>query len=64
MQQRLLICGDSFSTDWTKKYEGIGWVNMLEKNYKITNISQAGVSEYKIYQQLNSVDLSKFDKTI
>ena len=64
MQQRLLICGDSFSTDWTKKYKGIGWVNMLEKNYKITNISQAGVSEYKIYQQLNSVDLSKFDKIL
>jgi hypothetical protein len=64
MQQRLLICGDSFSTDWTKKYEGIGWVNMLENNFDITNISQAGVSEYKIYQQLKSVDLSKFDKIL
>jgi hypothetical protein len=64
MQKRLLICGDSFSADWTKKYEGIGWVNLLENDYNITNISQAGVSEYKIYQQLNSVDLSKFDKIL
>jgi hypothetical protein len=64
MNQRLLICGDSFSADWTKKYEGIGWVNMLENDFNITNISQAGVSEYKIYQQLNSVDLSKFDKIL
>jgi len=64
MQKRLLICGDSFSADWTKKYEGIGWVNMLENDFNITNISQAGVSEYKIYQQLNSVDLSKFDKIL
>ena len=64
MKKTLLIAGDSFSSDWTKKYDGIGWVNMLDFDYKVTNISQAGVSEYKIYQQLNSVDLTKFDNII
>jgi len=64
MKKRLLICGDSFSADWTKKYQGIGWVNMLEKDFEITNISQAGVSEYKIYLQLKSQDLSQFDNIL
>lgn len=62
--KKLLICGDSFSADWTKKYNGVGWVNLLENNYNITNISEAGVSEYKIYLQLKSIDLSKFDKIL
>ena len=64
MKKRLLICGDSFSADWTKKYQGIGWVNILENDFDVTNISQAGVSEYKIYLQLKSQDLSKFDKIL
>lgn len=64
MKKTLLIVGDSFSTDWTVKYNGIGWVNMLEDDFKITNISQAGVSEYKIYLQLKSVDVTKFDKVL
>jgi hypothetical protein len=62
--QKLLIAGDSFSADWTKKYEGTGWVNMLSNQYDVTNISQAGVSEYKIYLQLKSVDLTEYDKII
>ena len=47
----ILICGDSFAADWTKKYDGTGWVNMLTKDHTITNIAEAGVSEYKIYKQ-------------
>lgn len=64
MKKKLLISGDSFSADWTKKYNGLGWVNMLDYHFDITNISQAGVSEYKIYLQLKSQDLSKFDKIL
>lgn len=64
MKKTLLIAGDSFSADWTKKSDNLGWVNMLDYQYDVTNISQAGVSEYKIYLQLKSVDLSKFDKII
>lgn len=63
MKKRLLIAGDSFSADWTKKFKQTGWVNRLDE-YDVTNISQAGVSEYKIYKQLKTIDLSKFDFTI
>jgi len=65
MKKKLLIAGDSFAADWTKKYENIcGWVNMLESDYDVTNIAQAGVSEYKIYKQLEKIDITKFDHVI
>ena len=65
MKKTLLIVGDSFACDWSKKYKGVkGWPNLLDKNYNITNIAEAGVSEYKIYLQLKSQNLSKFDKII
>jgi len=60
----ILICGDSFAADWTKKYDGNGWVNMLTKDHTVTNIAEAGVSEYKIYKQLDSIDVKKFDKVV
>lgn len=61
---KILIAGDSFAADWKIKYNGSGWVNMLSNNYDVTNIAQAGVSEYKIYQQLNNHDTTKYDKII
>jgi hypothetical protein len=61
---KILICGDSFAADWSKKYEGKGWVNMIENDHVITNIAEAGVSEYKIYKQLISFDLTQFDLVI
>ena len=65
MKKKLLIAGDSFAADWTKKYSGIkGWVNMLESDYAVTNIAQAGVSEYKIYKQLEKIDTTKFDHIV
>ena len=61
----ILIAGDSFSADWSVKYsDKIGWPNMLAATYNVTNIAQAGVSEYKILKQLQSVDLSTFDSVI
>lgn len=59
--KNILICGDSFAADWTVKYEGQGWPNLLAKDYNVTNLAQAGCSQYKIYKQLLSVDLNKFD---
>ena len=56
MKKKLLIAGDSFAADWTIKYKGEGWVNTLCKDYDVTNIAQAGVSEYKIYNQLKKID--------
>lgn len=65
MKKKLLIAGDSFAADWTKKYSGItGWVNMLESDYEVTNIAEAGVSEYKIYKQLEKINTTKFDHII
>jgi hypothetical protein len=65
MKNKLLIAGDSFAADWSKKYNGVsGWVNMLESDYDVTNIAEAGVSEYKIYKQLEKIDITKFDHVI
>lgn len=60
----LLICGDSFAADWTIKYPGEGWPNMMSKIHNVTNLAQAGCGEYKVLKQLESVDLLSFDKII
>lgn len=65
MKKNLLIVGDSFSADWKKRYnETFGWVNKLELDYNVTNLSQAGVGQYKILLQLESVDTRIYDKII
>ena len=58
---KVLICGDSFAADWTVKYPGWGWPNKLADCFDVTNLAQPGCGEYKIYQQLLSVDVDKFD---
>lgn len=62
----ILIIGDSFAADWSTKYNDyLGWPNLLAEHHQVTNLAQAGVSEYRIYQQLQSVeDLSIFDVVI
>lgn len=62
--KKLLIVGDSFAADWTKKHKGVGWVNMLSNDFKITNVAQAGVSEYKIYKQLEKQNVNEYDHVI
>lgn len=62
--KKILICGDSFAADWTIKYNGKGWVNLLADTFDVTNLAQAGCSEYKILKQLESVNLSEYDKII
>ena len=66
MKPKLLICGDSFSADWTQKYAGQGWPNLLAQDFEITNLSQAGCSEYRIYLQIQSqIDhLEQYDHVI
>jgi hypothetical protein len=64
MKKNILICGDSFAADWTKKYDGVGWVNMLSNDFNVTNVAEAGVSEYKIYQQLIKQKIKNFDRVI
>jgi len=62
---KILIIGDSFAADWTVKYPDLwGWPNLLSKKYDVTNLAQAGVSEYKIYKQLCSVNVIDYDLAI
>jgi hypothetical protein len=51
----VLILGDSFAADWTIKHPGMGWPNMLAQYHEVTNLAQAGCSEYKIWLQLQSI---------
>lgn len=59
--KKILVCGDSFSADWSKKTGRRGWINMICGDYSVTNLSQAGCGEYKIYRQLKSQDLDLFE---
>lgn len=56
---KLLICGDSFSFDHQHPQS---WVTQLSSYADVVNLSQCGCSEYKIKQQLESIDVTEFDK--
>lgn len=59
---KLLIAGDSFAADWSKKYpDQQGWPNHLAHHHQVDNRAQAGCSEYRILQQLRSADLKDYD---
>lgn len=64
MNKSILILGDSFACDWKFTSDIIGWPTLLKQDFEITNLAQAGVSEYKIYKQLQSVNVSDFDFVI
>jgi len=58
-KEKIVIIGDSFSTDTGPD----SWVTMLEHDYDVSNYSQRGASEYRIYcvvkdlgEQLNNAD--------
>jgi hypothetical protein len=58
-KEKIAIVGDSFSADIGPE----SWITMLEDNYTISNYSQRGASEYRLYQivktyieQLSTVD--------
>lgn len=64
-RKKLLIAGDSFAADWTQKYpKQCGWPNMLSQYHVVTNVAQAGCSEYRIYKQLNNAELDIYDAVI
>jgi hypothetical protein len=63
--RKVLICGDSFASDWTPVSRDYpGWPTLLEEHYNILNLAQAGCSEYKILKQLQTQDLRHFDSVI
>jgi len=59
---KILLAGDSFSAKWPDSPSG--WPELLKSEFKITNLSQAGVGEYKILKQIKSQNLNKFDLVI
>ena len=59
---KLLIAGDSFATKSSTL--SVSWMELLATKYNVTNIAQAGISEYKILKQLRSINLNDFDRVI
>ena len=59
--KKLLIAGDSFAAEWPGEQ---GWVKTLKEYFDVTNVAQAGCSEYKILKQIQNADLDKFDVVI
>lgn len=49
--KKILILGDSFAAKWPEI--DYGWVNLLEKDFTVSNFAEAGVGEYKILKQLD-----------
>jgi hypothetical protein len=58
---KILIAGDSFAAQWPGDD---GWVKLLAQKHDVTNVAQAGVSEYKILKQLKTVNLDDYDAFI
>lgn len=59
---KVLLVGDSFAADWAVKNPGnLGWPNLLAKRVSLDNLAQAGVSQYRILQQIQRACLDDFD---
>ena len=56
---KLLIVGDSFGSPVKADYRT--WYDILSDTYQVTNLCQSGIGQYKIHQQLLSVDLKNFN---
>jgi len=62
---KVLLCGDSFSADYTlKDKESNGWPTLLSKDVDLTNVARAGASEYRIWRQLKDNINESYDTII
>jgi len=62
---KILLAGNSFCADFTCKFpDQPGWTNWLANQYQVNNQAQAGVSEYKILQQLRKVNLDDYHAVV
>jgi hypothetical protein len=59
---KILIAGDSFAAQWPNGEEG--WPYLLAVEHDVTNVAQAGVSEYKIYKQILAANVNSYDCVI
>ena len=61
----VLILGDSWAADWSEQHsEYLGWPNIVAQKHTVTNIAQAGVSQYSILKQLDTVQPLDYDAVI
>jgi hypothetical protein len=58
---KLLVAGDSFAAEWPGHNS---WVKLLAKSHDVTNVAQAGCSEYKILKQIQNANLEDYDAVI
>ena len=58
---KLLVAGDSFAAEWSGHNN---WVKLLAKSHDVTNVAQAGCSEYKILKQIQNANLDDYDAVI
>ena len=62
---KVLLCGDSFSADYTVKDKSSnGWPTLLANDVDLTNVSRAGASEYRIWRQLRDNLNDSYDAVI
>jgi len=61
-QKRVLIVGDSFSSDQLSS--DVGWPVLLRQEFTVTNLSAPGIGQYKILKKLQSVDLNNYDLVV
>ena len=58
---KILVAGDSFAAEWPG-YNS--WVKLLANNHDVTNVAQAGCSEYKILKQIQDITLDDYEVVI
>ena len=61
ISMKVLVAGDSFAAEWPGLY---GWVKLLAGSHTVTNVAQAGCSEYKIFKQIQNAILDEYDCVI
>jgi len=57
-----LIAGDSFACEWPNGTNG--WPQLLACDHSVTNVAQAGASEYRIWLQLRDIEINSYDMVI
>jgi len=63
--KKILICGDSFAVDYKNlTSNNPGWSSLLSNNFLVTNLSQAGASEYRILKQIKNENIDLYDAII
>lgn len=62
---KVLLCGDSFSADYTVKDNlSQGWPTLLSNDVDLINVSRAGASEYRIWRQVRDNLNNTYDAVI